>query len=108
VQSARPATIAGNRVDRRAEFGVFERQIDLDQHVDVRPASPPPGRRASADRRCQSRESRPTRRRLSGLVRLQVADEVPPQSGIGDCAIFCRASWTLFSPKSIARRRRRP
>ena len=34
------------------------------------------------------------------LVRLQVADQVPPNLHVGRCAIFCRASWTLFSPKS--------
>ena len=40
-------------------------------------------------------------RRLAGLVGLQMADQVP--SGAGRpavAAIFCSASWTLFSPKS--------
>ena len=68
-------------VDRRAVFRVLQRQIHLDQHVDGAPGFAggliDPLQQVDA----VDRVNRADRRRgFPRLVRLQVADEVPPQS----------------------------
>ncbi len=101
VQPSAALTIAGTSLTGAPMLRLLQRQIDLDQHVD-RPARL--ARRLvdllqqvdavdgvnGADRR----------RGFSALFDCRWPMRCHRSLVSADCAIFCRASWTLFSPKS--------
>ena len=101
---SRPAasTIAGTSATRRAVFRLLQREIDLDQHLDR-----PPGLAGRLIDPLQQIDAvdRVNRRRPHAAAFRALFDCRWPMRChrslvSADCAIFCRASWTLFSPKS--------
>ena len=94
-----------------AELRRLAGEIHLHEHLGRAPRVRLPPRRAV----CSSSTESTDWMQANGpaaflrLVRLQVADQVPPSPECRPCPpIFCRASWTLFSPNSRWPAARRP
>ena len=94
--------MAGHLVHRRAVLGGLERQVHLDQHIHDPPGAPrPPRPPGGAGPGCRWRESSPPGRRPFSPCSTAGGRSGATQSACRPPAsIFCRASCTLFSPKS--------
>ena len=110
MQPSDAFTIAGTSANRRPVFCILQGQIDLDQHVDRAPGLGGALIHSFQQVDAVDRVNRAGHPRgLSRLVRLQVADEMPPQSHIGRLCNFLQGFLDLvFAEVDLARVRRGP